>query len=65
METGVATIDLNLSYLRPATSDLVCTADVVRTGSTVGVAEMTVESTTPDGETKEVAVGRGSFRVFN
>lgn len=63
-EVGVATIDLNISYLRPATDDLVCTANVVRTGSTVGVAEMTVESTTPEGKHKEVAVGRGSFRIF-
>lgn len=64
VETGIATIDLNLSYLRPASDDLVCEASVVRTGSTVGVAEMTVESRTPDGKLKEVAVGRGSFRIF-
>ncbi|WP_227259766.1 PaaI family thioesterase [Salarchaeum japonicum] len=64
-QTGVATIDLNISYLRPAAGDLVCTANVVRTGSTVGVAEMTIESETPDGKLKEVAVGRGSFRIFD
>ncbi|WP_336037358.1 PaaI family thioesterase [Halobacterium yunchengense] len=61
---GVATIDLNVSYLRPARGDLVAEADVVRVGSTVGVAEVTVESTDDDGDTVEVAVGRGSFRVF-
>lgn len=64
VESGVATIDLNVSYLRPAKGDLTATADVVRVGSTVGVSEISVVST--DGETEtEVAVGRGSFRIFN
>jgi uncharacterized protein (TIGR00369 family) len=62
--SSVATIDLNVSYLRPARGDLVGTADVVRIGGTVGVAEVTVESETPDGEIDEVAVGRGSYRIF-
>lgn len=64
IESSVATIDLNVSYLRPARGDLVGTAEVVRIGGTVGVAEVTVESETPDGEFDEVAVGRGSFRIF-
>lgn len=63
-ESSVATIDLNVSYLRPARGDLVGTAEVVRVGGTVGVAEVTVESETPDGEIEPVAVGRGSFRIF-
>ena len=64
LESGVATIDLNVSYLRPAKGDLTATADVVRIGSTVGVSEVTVVS--QNGETeREVAVGRGSFRVFD
>ncbi|WP_290809818.1 PaaI family thioesterase [Halovivax sp.] len=61
---GVATISLNVNYLRPATGDLEATAEVIRVGSTVGVSEITVESTTPDGETREVATGQGSFRIF-
>jgi len=61
---GVATIDLNVSYLRPARGDLVAEADVIRVGSTVGVAEVTVTCENEDGERVEVAVGRGSFRVF-
>ncbi|MDZ7731516.1 MAG: PaaI family thioesterase [Natrialbaceae archaeon] len=61
---GVATINLNVNYLRPATSDLVATATVVRMGSTVGVSEVVVESETPEGETKEVAIGQGAYRVF-
>ncbi len=61
---GAATIDLNVSYLRPAVGDLVADAEVVRVGSTVGVATVTVESDTPDGERKPVAEGRGSYRLF-
>jgi uncharacterized protein (TIGR00369 family) len=64
LSTGVATINLNVNYLRPATGDLEATAEVVRVGSTVGVSEVTVESTAPDGETKAVATGQGSYRVF-
>lgn len=63
-ESSVATIDLNVSYLQPARGDLVGTAEVVRIGGTVGVAEVTVESETPDGYVEPVAVGRGSFRIF-
>lgn len=64
IESGVATIDLNVSYLRPAKGDLTATADVVRIGSTVGVSEVTVVSR-KDGNEREVAVGRGSFRIFD
>ena len=63
-ETKIATINLNVNYLRPATGDLVATADVIRAGSSVGVSEITVESTTPDGETKIVAIGQGAYRIF-
>ncbi|WP_226482595.1 PaaI family thioesterase [Natrinema amylolyticum] len=62
--TRIATINLNVNYLRPATSDLVATADVIRVGGSVGVSEITVESTTHDGETKPVAIGQGAYRVF-
>jgi uncharacterized protein (TIGR00369 family) len=61
---GAATIDLNVSYLRPAVGDLVAEADVVRVGSTVGVATVTVESDTPDDGVQPVAEGRGSYRLF-
>ncbi|WP_254864121.1 PaaI family thioesterase [Halovivax gelatinilyticus] len=64
VQTGIATINLNVNYLRPATGDLDATATVIRTGSTVGVSEISVESTTPDGETREVATGQGSYRIF-
>ncbi|OIB55668.1 PaaI family thioesterase [Natrialba sp. SSL1] len=64
VDASIATINLNVNYLRPATGDLTATANVIRVGGTVGVSEVTVESTTPDGETKEVATGQGSYRVF-
>ncbi|MFB6360915.1 MAG: PaaI family thioesterase [Halobacteriales archaeon] len=64
VSTGVASIDLNVSYLRPAAGDLVATADVVRAGGTVGVARVTVESDVRNGEQDAVAVGRGSYRIF-
>ncbi|MCU4926554.1 PaaI family thioesterase [Halobacteria archaeon AArc-dxtr1] len=64
ISADVATITLNVNYLRPATGDLTATADVVRVGSTVGVSEVVVESTTPDGETREVATGQGAYRIF-
>lgn len=67
MESGVATIDLNVSYLQPAQGDLVAAAETVRVGSTVGVAEVTVtaEPAAEDETPEEVAVGRASFRVFD
>ncbi len=62
--TNVATINLNVNYLRPATGDLEATANVVRVGGTIGVSEIVVESTTPDGQTREVAIGQGAYRIF-
>lgn len=61
---GMSTTDLNVSYVRPARGDLVGTAEVVRAGGSMGVTEVTVDSTAPDGEQKTVAVGRTSYRLF-
>ena len=61
---GVATITLHVNYLRPATGDLTARAEVVRAGSSVGVSQVDVESTTPDGETKAVATAQGAYRLF-
>lgn len=60
---GVATVNLTTNYLRPATGDLRAEADVVRSGGSIGVSEMRVTSTT-NGDTTEVVVGQGSFRLF-
>lgn len=59
MEGSVATINLNVNYLRPATGDLMATAEVIRAGRSVGVSTVTIESETPDSETKSVAIGQG------
>lgn len=63
-DVGTTTTDLNISYLRPATDDLVATGEVVRAGRSLGVARVAVESRDPEGEAVEVAVGRVSVRVW-
>jgi len=60
---GVATVNLNANYLRPATGDLTAEATIVRSGGSIGVSDMTVTSAT-NGEAAEVVVGQGSFRLF-
>lgn len=55
----LATTDLDVSYLRPATGDLAVEAEVLRAGGRTGVTDVVVES---DGET--VAVGRTTYRLF-
>ncbi len=61
---AIATITLNVNYLRPATGDLLATAEVVRAGSSIGVSEITVESETPDGDREPVAIAQGAYRIF-
>ena len=58
-EDQVATINLNVNYLRGADDDLLARGEVVRAGSSVGVTEIEVEQ---EGET--VAVGQVSYRIF-
>jgi uncharacterized protein (TIGR00369 family) len=64
VEDDVATINLNVNYLRPAVGDLTATAEVIRAGGSVGVSSVEVVSETPDGEEKPVAVGQGAYRLF-
>lgn len=64
LEGSVATINLNVNYLRPATGDLTATAEVVRAGQSVGVSTVTITSETPDGESQPVVVGQGAYRLF-
>lgn len=61
---GVATINLNVNYLRRAAGNLTAHAEVVRAGNSVGISRVTVESDTPDGGTQPVAVGQGAYRLF-
>lgn len=60
----VATINLNVNYLRPAAGDLTATAEVVRAGGSVGVSYVEVRSETPGGDEEQVAVGTGAYRLF-
>ncbi|RJS98148.1 PaaI family thioesterase [Halococcus sp. IIIV-5B] len=60
----LTTTDLDVSYLRPATDDLIVEAEVLRAGGSMGVTDATVRSTAPNGEEKAVAVGRTSYRLF-
>ena len=61
---GVATINLNVNYLRRAAGDMTATAEVIRTGGTVGISQVTVTSEVPDEGVKPVAVGQGAYRLF-
>ncbi|RBI59171.1 PaaI family thioesterase [halophilic archaeon] len=61
---NIATVNLNVNYLRPATDDLTATAEVIRAGNTIGVSTITVESEQPDGDTQPVATGHGAYRMF-
>jgi uncharacterized protein (TIGR00369 family) len=64
MNTTLATTDLSTKYVRPATGDLHVEAEVIRAGTSTGVTRVTVLSTDPDGETKEVAIGATTYRLF-
>lgn len=52
------TIDLRVDYLAPATDDLTATAAVIRNGSSVGVADVEVET-----DETVVATARGVFKT--
>lgn len=61
---GVATINLNVNYLRRAAGDLTAHAEIIRAGNSVGVSHVTVESETPNNDVQPVAVGQGAYRLF-
>jgi uncharacterized protein (TIGR00369 family) len=61
---GLATVNLNVNYLRRASGDLRATAEVVRAGGTIGVSAVTVEGPAPDGTTHPVATGQVAYRLF-
>lgn len=64
VEGSIATINLNVNYLRQATDDLAATAEVIRAGNTVGVAYVEVESEVPGEGEALVAAGMGAYRLF-
>ncbi|MFB6170727.1 MAG: PaaI family thioesterase [Haloarculaceae archaeon] len=63
-EGGSATINLNVNYLRRADGDLTATAEVIRSGGSVGWADVVVESPDAEGEVRPVAVGQVAYRLF-
>ena len=62
-DASLTTTDLNVRYVRPATSDITVTAEVVRSGRTVGVTEAEVTAR-HEGEEKVVATGGTTYRLF-
>lgn len=59
----MATTNLDINYLRPITDTAYATAEVVRVGSSAAIAQVDVESTAPDGERKQVAIGTVTYSV--
>lgn len=59
-----ATADLNVSYLRPATSDLRATAEIRRAGSSMAVIQVDVDAR-HEGTWKTVAIGRVSYFIIS
>ena len=64
MTTTLATTDLDVKYVRPATSDLTVEAEVIRAGTSTGVTRVTVLGTDEAGTSKEVAIGATTYRLF-
>ncbi|MFB6166445.1 MAG: PaaI family thioesterase [Haloarculaceae archaeon] len=64
-DVALATTDLNVKYVRPATSDLTVEADAIRRGGNVGVTRVDVRGTAPDGTEKTVAIGATTYRLFS
>ena len=62
-DASLTTTDLNVRYVRPATSGIRVEAEVVRAGSSMGVTEC--EATARhEGEEKVVATGGTTYRLF-
>jgi len=59
----MATTDLNVSYMRPATGRLEAEGTVLRAGNSMGVVDVTITSET-DGDRVESSHGRVSYRLF-
>ena len=59
----MATTNLDINYLRPITDTAYATAEVVRVGSSAAIAQVDVESTAPNGERKQVAIGTVTYSI--
>jgi uncharacterized protein (TIGR00369 family) len=56
------TIELDVTYVRPARSTLYAEGTVVRAGSSIGVVDLTFECST-ETDREEVATGKALFRI--
>jgi len=63
-QTGLTTTDMNVSYVRPARSDVRAVAEVVRVGDSLGVTDVELTGVAPGGERKVVVVGGTTYRLF-
>lgn len=61
---ALTTTDLDVTYLRPARSDLTVEAEVVRAGESMGYTDVLVYGEAPSGEQKAVVKGSASYRLF-
>jgi uncharacterized protein (TIGR00369 family) len=59
---AMATTNLEVNYLRPVTDTAYAIGEVVRVGTSNAVAHVEVESTAPDGERKQVAIGTVTYQ---
>lgn len=59
-----ATIDLDVSYLNPATDNIYAHAEVIRSGSSIGVSVVNVTNSPETDEGDPIAFGRGTYRVW-
>jgi uncharacterized protein (TIGR00369 family) len=79
LNDGVATVNLNVNYLRRASGSLRATAEVIRAGGTIGVSTVTVVSRIPEDvrdddeaaarwegtpDAEAVATGQAAYRLF-
>ena len=60
----LATVDLDVKYLNPATDDLRAEVTVAHAGGSIGLTEAEVTCPDADGEPTPVAVGTTAYRLF-
>ena len=60
---GVVSVDLSISFLRPARGSLRCRAESLRCGKRIGVAEATVYARTHEGEERAVAKAKVTLAI--
>ena len=63
-DASQATIDLDVSYLAPATDDIYAHAEVVRSGSSIGFSHIEVTNSPEPEEGEMIAFGSGTYRTW-